>query len=228
MILLIITHLIALVLGGLLMFFFKNNKKGTSHTTRSSYNDNQNKVDKTNPSHDIQNMAEHLNSRQELKQLQETKKPFQSDTLERKPSKKELQRQQRKEEREKKRQEEADRQTALEELRRKQSFNPRTTKPEIVVYTNLAVSDGHLVPCTVGQNYYYHSWEYEGRYFFEFFCEQSKAAKAINNRSVILDPFCQKDSKSVPVDEAKLMEIIEFGEVDKELNIISKSIIRFK
>lgn len=228
MILLILTHLIAFGLGVVLMFFLKNYKKGTSYTTRSSYNDNQNIVNKTNPSHDIKNIAEQLNPRPELKQLQETKESFQSDTLERKPSKKELQRQQRKEERKRKRQEEVDRQTTLEELRRKQSFNPRTTKPENVVYTNMAVSDGHLVPCTIGQNYYYHSWEYEGRYFFEFFCEQSKAAKAINNRSVILDPFCQKDSKSVPVDEAKSMENIEFGEVDKELNVISKLIIRFK
>ena len=227
-IILILTHLVAFVWGGVLMFIFKNYKKGASHTARRSNYNNQNIVYGTTPSHNVQKGSEFVNSRDESNQLKEDKKNVQSGALERKPSKKELQRQQRKEERARKNQEEADRQAALAELRRKQLFNPRTTKPENVVYTNLAISDGHLVLCTVGQTYYYHTWEYEGRYFFEFFCEQSKVAKAVNNRSVILDPFCQKDSNSVPVDEAKSMENIEFGEVDKEFNIISKSIIRFK
>ena len=223
LIILILTHFLAFILGIVFILFLRYLKAKKNGANIENHNG---KI--ATRGHGVPQNTEQVNSRAESHSLKEDIKPRKSTTPERKPSKKELQRQQKKEEHARKRQEEAAHQTALEELRRKQSFNPRTTKPENVVYTNLAVSDGHLVPCTVGQTYYYHTWEYEGRYFFEFFCEQSKAAKAINNRSVILDPFCQKDSKSVPVDEAKLMDIIEFGEVDKELNIISNSIIRFK
>lgn len=224
MIFLILTHFLAFILGIFFIIFLRYYIKAKKNKVNmSSHNDH-----KAPRGHDVPQNTEHVNSIAESNLLKEDMKSVKSETPERKQSKKELHRQERKEERTRKKQEEIDRKTALAEQRRKQLFNPKTTKPENVVYNNLAVSDGHLVPCTVGQNYYYHSWEYEGRYFFEFFCEQSKAAKAINNRSVILDPFCQKDSKSVPVDEAKLMEIIEFGEVDKELNIISKSIVRFK
>lgn len=227
MILLILTHLIAFALGGVFMFMFKASKN-PPHTAPSSNYNSQNIVNGTNPSCDDKKDAGYGNYRPESKLRQGDKKNIQSCTLERKPSRKELQRQQRKEERAKRRQEEVARKVALEEQERKQSFNPRMTKPENVVYTNMAVSEGHLVPHTVGQTYYYHSWEYDGRYFFEFYCDQSKMTKAINNRSVLLEPFCQKEANSASVDEAKSVEIIEYGEIDKEFNIISKSVIRFK
>lgn len=211
------------MLGIVLMFIFMNYKKNKANEAKTKYN-----TPKATRGQDVPQDTEHVNSITGLNRLKENQATVQSDASKRKPSKKEIQRQQRKEERARKSREEFDRKAALEEQRKKQSFNPRKTKPEKIVYTNLAVSDGRLVICAVGQTYYYHSWEYEGRCFFEFFCEQSKAAKAFNNHSVILDPFCQKDSYSISVDEAKAMEIIEFGELDKELNIISKSIIRFK
>ena len=146
---------------------------------------------------------------------------------EKKLSKKEQQKLLRKEERAQKREEKARREEELAEERRRKSFNPKVSIPENAVFSDLAVSDGHLVPCAVGQTAYYRTWEYDGKRYFEFYCEPSKAPKAFNNRSVIIDPFCLKDNDSVPVDEAKTFTTLEFGEIDANLNIISKSLVRF-
>ena len=107
-------------------------------------------------------------------------------------------------------------------------FNPKITKPSNVTFTTLAVSEGRLVPNTVGQTAYYRSWEYEGRFFFEFFCDKSKTEKAINNHYVIIDPFCQRSVNSKPIDTAKRMTNMEYGEIDSNYTVISKSIILFE
>lgn len=146
---------------------------------------------------------------------------------EKKLSKREQQKLQRKEERAQKREEKVRREEELAEEKRRKSFNPKVSRPEIVTYCELAVSDGHLVSCAVGQTAYFRSWEYDGKYYFEFYCEPSKVLKAFNNRSVIIDPFCQKDNDSVPVDEAKTLTTLEFGEIDANFNIIRKSTVRF-
>lgn len=141
-------------------------------------------------------------------------------------SKKEQRKIERKEERARKQEEIPQKREAEVEARR--SFNPKTTKPSDVTYKELAVSEGRLVTCSIGQTPYYRSWEYEGRFFYEFFFGKTKAAKAVNNHSVIIDPFCQKASASVSIEEAKRMTIIEFGEIDSNNSVISKSIILFE
>lgn len=143
-------------------------------------------------------------------------------------SKKEHQKLLRKEERAQKRQEELKRKTEEEELRRKKSFDPLKSKPNAVTYKALAVLDGKLTPCEIGQTQYYRCWEYEGRMFFEFYCDKSKEAKAVNNRSAILEPFCVKNPNSVPVDSAKSIITEQFGEINSNYNIISKSHIKFE
>jgi hypothetical protein len=149
-------------------------------------------------------------------------------TREPKPSPKELKKIKRQQDRANKKEENQKclEQGALEQKRK--AFNPKKSKPENVSYQYLAVSDGRLVPCAVGQTPYYHYWEYEGKFYYEFFCDPSKVAKAVNNRSVIIDPFCQKDSDSVNVDKSKSMKIVEFGELDENINIITKSIISYR
>lgn len=107
-------------------------------------------------------------------------------------------------------------------------LNPRTTIPENVSFIELAVSDGKLVQCNPGQTPYYHCWKYEGKLYYKFNYEDAKAAKAINNRSVIIDPFCQKDNKSIPVDNATAFITLEYGEMDSSYNIIHKSLIKFQ
>lgn len=129
-------------------------------------------------------------------------------------------REQRREERKKQREQQA----AKERIR---NFNPKTTKPENAVYTDLTVSEGELAPWSVGWPQYYRSWEYEGRFFFEFSSEQAEA-KAINNHSVIIDPFCQKSTDSVSFEEANQVVTKEYGEIDSNYTVVSKSIIILK
>ena len=146
---------------------------------------------------------------------------------EKKLSKKQQQKLLRKEERAQKREEKVRREEELAEEKRRKTFNPKVSIPENAIFSELAVSDGHLVSCAVGQTAYYRSWEYDGKRYFEFYCEPSKAPKAFNNRSVIIDPFCLKDNDSIPVDEAKTFTTLEYGEIDANLNILSKSLVRF-
>ena len=132
------------------------------------------------------------------------------------PSKKERKREKRKKQREQ--------QAAKERIR---NFNPKTTQPENAVYTDLTVSEGGLAPWSVGWPQYYRSWEYEGRFFFEFSSEQAEA-KAINNHSVIIDPFCQKSVDSVSFEEANQVVTKEYGEIDNNYTLISKATIILK
>jgi len=164
----------------------------------------------------------------EVSQLDSTSKEETVTTKEPNLSRKEQKKIERQQERANKKEEDQKRREQETLERKRKAFNPKESKPENVLYHDLAVSDGRLIPCAIGQTAYYHYWNYKGRKFFEFYCEPSKVAKAVNNRSAIIDPFCQKTSGSVNVDQSKSMEIIEFGELDDNLNIISKSIISYK
>lgn len=118
--------------------------------------------------------------------------------------------------------------TKVKEESKTKPFDPKSSKPEDAIYKNLAVSNKRLVPCEQpSQTPYYHYWEYEGQLFFEFNCEPSKLAKAVNNRSAIINPFCQKDSNSSE-DQSKSIKTVTFGELDKDLKVISKSIISYR
>ena len=202
----------------------KKSKKKTSETKEetkvvSAKTKHHTEVPKTDKVNSVVNTQENASGSSSKEELQQPK--------EKKLSKKEQQKLLRKEERTQKREEKTRREEELAEEKRRKSFNPKVSRPENAIFSYLAVYDGHLVSCAVGQTAYYRFWEYDGKRYFEFYCEPSKAPKAFNNRSVIIDPFCQKDNDSVPVDEAKAFTTLEFGEIDANLNIISKSLVRF-
>ena len=111
--------------------------------------------------------------------------------------------------------------------KKKRDFNPFRSKPENLSYTNLSIVDGELTESTLGKASYYRYWTYENRFFFEFFCEDFRLSKAINNHSVLIDPFCQKSADSKPYQEAKSIVIIDFGELDSNLKIINKPLIKY-
>jgi hypothetical protein len=104
---------------------------------------------------------------------------------------------------------------------------PRKTTSNDVKYISLTISDGKLVEASFGQTAYYRSWQQKGKYFFEFNCERQRMKKAINNRTAILDPCCNKESSSVLPDEANYIESIRPGELDSDFNIIKKATIKF-
>lgn len=100
--------------------------------------------------------------------------------------------------------------------------------PRDAVYTLLKISDEHLVEAMVNQQSYYRKWEFKGKYYYEFFCDSTKIGKAINNKSVIVEPFCEKDPASTSYDNAKSIETVHFGEIGADNAIIKKAIIKYK
>ena len=99
--------------------------------------------------------------------------------------------------------------------------------PKDVAYTYLKVSDEPLIEALVNQQSYYRKWEFKGKYYYEFFCDPTKIGKAINNKSVIVEPFCEKDPSSVPYDEAVSIETVSFGEIGLDNSLIKKVIIKY-
>ena len=79
----------------------------------------------------------------------------------------------------------------------------------------------------VNQQSYYRKWEFKGKYYYEFFCDSTKIGKAINNKSVIVEPFCEKDPASTSYDNAKSIETVHFGEIGADNAIIKKAIIKY-
>lgn len=100
-------------------------------------------------------------------------------------------------------------------------------KPEGTVFTNLGVSDGRLVETSGSQPSYYHRWEYNGKYYYELYIDESKIKKAIFNRSAVIDPYCDKHPDSINPDESSIIETIEYGILNSDNSIIQKAIIKY-
>jgi len=103
----------------------------------------------------------------------------------------------------------------------------KVAKPTNVEYTLLTVVDRKLAPQQLGQTAYYRCWHSDGRIWFEFSCDSSKVKKVLLNRDSILAPCCVKDANSMEPNEANGIETIEFGELDSNYQIISKSTIKY-
>lgn len=97
--------------------------------------------------------------------------------------------------------------------------------PEDVEYIVLTVTDGKLAIASPSQVSYYRAWEIDGDIFYEFYSD--KTAKAINNRSVIIEPFCDKDPASIPADQASNIDTTLYGFLNKDYSVKTKTIIKF-
>lgn len=101
----------------------------------------------------------------------------------------------------------------------------KNARPETVEYLALTVTDGNLTIASPSQVSYYRAWEIDGDMFYEFYSD--KTAKAINNRSVIIEPFCEKDPASIPADKASHIETTLYGFLNKDYSVKTKTIIKF-
>lgn len=101
----------------------------------------------------------------------------------------------------------------------------KNVRPEEVEYLALTVTDGNLTIASPSQVSYYRAWEIDGDIFYEFYSD--KTAKAINNRSVIIEPFCEKDPTSIPADKASHIETTLYGFLNKDYSVKIKTIIKF-
>lgn len=106
-----------------------------------------------------------------------------------------------------------------------QEKDHESMRPEIADYIYLTVMDSKLVVASPSQVSYYRAWEIEGDIFFEFYSDRT--AKAINNRSVIIEPFCDKDPESVPADKATSIETSLCGFLNKDYSINTKTTIKY-
>lgn len=101
------------------------------------------------------------------------------------------------------------------------------TKPEDASYIYMNVSNRKLIVSDVSSSYY-RAWKHKDVLYYEFYCEESKMAKAINNRSVLIDPFCMKDVSSAEADEAKSIVTLNPGRLELEsYEIIDKTTIKY-
>lgn len=101
------------------------------------------------------------------------------------------------------------------------------TKPEVVSYIYMNVSNRKLIVSDVSSSYY-RAWKYNDVLYYEFHCEKSKMAKAINNRSVLIDPFCIKDISSTEADESNSIAALTPGKLESEsYEIIDKTTIKY-
>ena len=105
--------------------------------------------------------------------------------------------------------------------------NLEVAKPVDVVYTFLRVSEGKLEPTSQFQTSYYRSWQFQGKILYEFYCEPQYMKKVINNHSSIVDPCCMKSHESVSPEEANRIETVEFGVLDSNYSIITRTIIKY-
>lgn len=100
-------------------------------------------------------------------------------------------------------------------------------RPEDGSFLYFKVSDGKLI--LSDSISYYRAWSLNNVLYYEFHCDNSKMAKAINNRSVLLEPFCRKETSSEDADNATSIISIRPGTLDKNsYAIIEKTIIKFE
>lgn len=100
-------------------------------------------------------------------------------------------------------------------------------KDVIQSFIMLTVKNGLFVeadPCGVC---YYRTWTANGKKYFEF-VNNDRTKKAINNRSILIEPFCIKMEKSISPDEADMIETIEPGILSDDYTVIEKAKIIYK
>lgn len=113
----------------------------------------------------------------------------------------------------------------VQQQRRAEVEDKTNAKPQNPEYKFLTVTNGKLTVTSVDKGYYYRAWSENGNCYFEFF--SNKPSKAINNRSVIIEPFCDKASSSVAADQASSVESCRPGTLNSDYTLNTKTTIRF-
>ena len=95
------------------------------------------------------------------------------------------------------------------------------------VYDELTVKNGILIKVEPNDTIYYCSWNRKGKKYFKF-VNNERTRKAINNRTVIIDPFCIKQEGSKSPDLSEEIETIIPGILSEDYSIIRKAEIIYK
>lgn len=95
------------------------------------------------------------------------------------------------------------------------------------VNVELTVKNGNLVKVESNDTVYYCSWKRKGKLYFKF-VNNERTRKAINNRTVIIDPFCIKQEGSKSPDLSEEIETVVPGQLNDDYTIFKKAEIIYK
>lgn len=93
--------------------------------------------------------------------------------------------------------------------------------------TMITVKNGLFVEADSYDAIYYKVWIEKGKKLFEF-VNNDRTKKAINNRSILIEPYCIKMEESIPPDEADMIETKEPGILYDDNTIKEKAKIIYK
>jgi len=94
-------------------------------------------------------------------------------------------------------------------------------------FIELAVINGNLVKAESEQTTYYRSWREKGQILFEF-VNNDRTRKAINNRTIIIEPFCIKLESSKSPDNSEEIETKTPGILNDDFTLKKKAEIIYK
>lgn len=95
------------------------------------------------------------------------------------------------------------------------------------IYNDMTVANGSLVKAESEQTTYYRTWCEGGEILFEF-VNNDRTRKAINNRTIIIEPFCIKLEYSKSPDSSEMVETITPGILNEDYSLRKKAEIIYK
>ena len=91
----------------------------------------------------------------------------------------------------------------------------------------LTVVNGNLSKAESDHTIYYRSWRNKDKLLFEF-VNNERTRKAINNRTIIIEPFCIKQENSKSPDISEEIETIIPGVLNEDFTLLKKAEIIYK
>ena len=88
-----------------------------------------------------------------------------------------------------------------------------------------AVDGGKLSIAQSADVAMYRAWKSNDIYAFEFCC--AKTGKAINNRTSVIDPFCEIQTNGIDPDQAKSVNVKKPGSLSSDFQVLTKVIIQY-
>lgn len=87
-------------------------------------------------------------------------------------------------------------------------------------------SGGKLKQAEIGDIVYYKAWEDNGKLYFVF-VNSERTLKAINNRTTIIEPFCDNVGSVKSPDSADSIEIVQEGVLSSDFQVLEKVKIKY-
>lgn len=87
-------------------------------------------------------------------------------------------------------------------------------------------SGGRLKKAEIGDIIYYKAWEEKGKLYFVF-VNSERTPKAINNRTTIIEPFCDNVGSIKSPDNADAIEIVKEGVLTDDFQVLEKVKIKY-